>query len=80
MIIQGLVSMFVGILVKLLDFASFVSIPTDVITVLSTATVFGSYVVGSDIMVLFGTSITSWIAVKLSIGLALQVWKLLPFT
>lgn len=80
MILEALIDLFVNFLLALLDTVNLVNIPSDVVATLHEFAVYGSYVVGSDLLVLFATMIFTWAAAKLSVGLAIRIWELLPLT
>lgn len=80
MILEALISLFCSFILGLLDLISVVSLPLDAITVLQQFCVYGSYVVGSDLLMLFASVVFTWTAAKLSVGLAIRVWEMLPLT
>lgn len=63
----------------LLSAFSAVSLPLDLITVLSNITSYGCWVLGSDLFILFITLVFSFYALRLSVGVAEWLWHLLPF-
>lgn len=80
MILEALISLFSSFILGILDLLSVVSLPLDAISVLQTFCVYGSYVVGSDLLMLFASVVFTWTAAKLSVGLALRIWEYLPLT
>lgn len=81
MILQAIIDMAVGVLSMLLSgLTGWVTIPTDLMSTIGSITGFGSWIVGGDLLLLLVGSVTFWTATKLSIGLALWLWKLLPLT
>lgn len=80
MILEALISLFSNFILGLLDLISIVSLPLDAISALQTFCVYGSYVVGSDLLMLFASVVFTWTAAKLSVGLAIRVWEMLPLT
>lgn len=58
----------------------FVAIPSDLMMVLGNIMSFGSYIIGADLLLIFASCVTFWTTVKISLGLFLFVWDLLPFT
>lgn len=80
MILEALISLFSNFIMGLLDLISLVSLPMDAVGVLQTFCVYGSYVVGSDLLMLFASLVFTWTAAKLSVGLAIRVWEMLPLT
>jgi hypothetical protein len=80
MILEALITLFLNFLLALLDTLNLVSAPVDIIVALREFAVYGSYIVGSDLLVLFGTMVFLWAIAKLSVGLAIRIWELLPLT
>lgn len=80
MILEALITLFVNFLLALLDTLNLISVPVDVIITLREFAVYGSYIVGSDLLVLFATMVFTWAIAKLSVGLAIRIWELLPLT
>lgn len=75
-LINGVVSLFSG----LISAVSLVSLPSDLITSLSTVISYGSWIVGSDLMLTFATCIYVWTGLRITIGLVTFIWKMLPLT
>lgn len=80
MIIEWLCDLACSVLMGLFNTLEFISLPIDAISTLANIMCFGTWVVGSDIMLLFTASVTLWLGAKMSFGLALRLWELLPFT
>ncbi len=80
MIVEFFINMFVAFLDTLISAVSMVTLPIDMISALSTVSAYGSWVVGSDLLLIFATCVFTWTTVKIGIGLVLFVWRLLPFT
>lgn len=80
MIFEALITLFCDFLLGLLDLLSVLSLPLDAIEVLQTFAVYGSYIVGSDLLILFGSVVFSWTVAKLSVGVGIRLWELLPLT
>lgn len=57
-----------------------VGIPVDGIAQLAKVCSYGSYVVGADLLLVFASCVLTWMGIKLSVGIFLFVWRLLPFT
>jgi hypothetical protein len=64
----------------ILDGMKIVTLPVDLIAVLAKVTVYGNYIVGSDLMLIIASSIMFWITARVAVGLPVFLWKLLPFT
>ena len=80
MILEALITLFSNFIQGLLDMVSIVSLPLDAIEVLHQVCLYGSYIVGSDLLMLFGSLIFTWTAAKLSVGVGIRLWELLPLT
>jgi hypothetical protein len=79
MIIEFFINMFVAFLDTLISAVSMVTLPIDMISALSTVSAYGSWIVGSDLLLLFATCVFTWTTIKIGVGLVLFVWRLLPF-
>jgi hypothetical protein len=79
-IVEFFINMFVAFLDTLISTVSMVTLPIDMISALSTVSAYGSWIVGSDLLLLFATCVFTWTTIKIGIGLVLFVWRLLPFT
>lgn len=55
------------------------AIPTDLVSVLFSILCYGTWVVGSDVLLLCTGCITFWIGIRLSVGLAVWIYEHLPF-
>ena len=80
MIFEFFINMFVAFLDTLISAVSMVTLPIDMISALSTVSAYGSWIVGSDLLLIFATCVFTWTTIKIGIGLVLFVWRLLPFT
>lgn len=80
MIIEFFVTIVTNLLTSALSAAQVLTIPSDIAGALSTFIAYGNYVVGGDLLLLFATSVTTWMTLKLTVGVVLFVWRLLPLT
>jgi len=80
LIVEFFINMFVAFLDTLISAVSMVTLPIDMISALSTVSAYGSWIVGSDLLLIFATCVFTWTTIKIGIGLVLFVWRLLPFT
>ena len=80
MIIEFFVTLVTNLLNSALSAAQVLTIPSDIAGALSTFIAYGNYVVGGDLLLLFATSVTTWMTLKLTVGVVLFVWRLLPLT
>ena len=54
-------------------------IPSDLVSVLYSILCYGTWVVGSDVLLLCTGCFTFWIGIRMSVGLAVWVYDHLPF-
>lgn len=80
MIIEFITDALSGILKTVLSGISILSLPDNYSGLLSMVTGYGSFIIGSDVLTLFSLTVTFWFTIKLTVGIILFVWKLLPFT
>lgn len=80
MIIEFLVNCCVNCISALIGGVSMVSVPIQAVSVLRDFVSFGSYVVGADILLMFASVVVTWTTIKLTIGIGLFIWRLLPLT
>lgn len=80
MIIESLINVAVTLFSGIISGLNFFSIPMDLIDVLATVCVYGNWIVGADLLLLFSGCIASWFLIKMSLGLILFIWEELPLT
>lgn len=80
MIIETLINFACNIFSAVISGLNFFSIPTDLIDVLATFCVYGNWIVGADVLLLFSGCIASWFMIKMSFGVILFFWDELPLT
>ena len=80
MIIETLINFAVDIFSVLISGLNFLSIPSDLVNVLATVCVYGNWIVGADVLLLFAGCIASWFSIKISLGIVLFIWEELPLT
>lgn len=81
MIVESLISFFCGFLDLVLGgITAFVTLPVNLVQTLGTIVAYGSWVIGSDLLVIFAGCVLSWCMVKLTLGVVLFIWRLLPLT
>jgi len=80
MILQGIMDVFYGIFCQLMTVVSIIDIPADIANGMVAVTGFGAWVCGADILVLTFAVVSGWFVLKLTVGLVLWLWDLLPFT
>ena len=54
-------------------------VPTDLVSVLYSILCYGTWVVGSDLMLICTGCITFWIGIRVSVGFAIWVYEHIPF-
>lgn len=80
MIIESLVNFAVTLFSGLISGLNFISIPSDFVNVLATVCVYGNWIVGADVLLLFAGCIAAWFSIKISLGVVLFIWEELPLT
>lgn len=80
MIAEILIGMFMGFIENIFVLIPTDSVPAGAIEPLAEFFVYGSYIVGPDTLILFGAIVFAWAFAKISIGLGIRLWELLPFT
>lgn len=80
MIIEGIISLVVEAVVLGLQGFKLVGLPMSAIQTLGTLACYGSYVVGADLLLIFSGCVMGWATFKMTMGITLFVWRLLPLT
>lgn len=80
MIVESLIDFFFRILSMAFSGLEIIGLPLQYINSLQTLFVYGTWVVGADILAIFTTMIVGWWTIKLTVGLVLWIWELLPLT
>ena len=80
MLLEFLMNLTFNFLSGVLDLFTAFELPLDSIQVLATFCSYGSYIVGSDLLVLFATSVLTRITCRITIGFLIFLWRCLPFT
>jgi hypothetical protein len=80
MIIESIFNVFTSLICGVISLCGVITLPFDAIKTLQAVTCYGSYVVGSDLLLIFCTTVSFWLAAKVTVGLVLFIWRLLPFT
>lgn len=80
MIVGSLLDMFFGLLNLFLEPISMLPLPADMIQTLTTISGYGVWVVGADLMSLIISTVMMWWTIKLTIGIVIWLWELLPLT
>ena len=75
MIVNTLMSLGISVVRFIFGLIEAVSIPSDLVSVLYSIMCYGTWVVGSDVLLLCTGSIMSWITVRLSSGIAVWAWQ-----
>lgn len=80
MIVENTIDLFFSILRMAFQGMEVIGLPLQVINTLQTILVYGIWIVGADIMAIFVALIVSWWAIKLTVGVVIWLWELLPLT
>ena len=80
MILETLINIFCVMLDGLLSGFEIIQIPKQGIEALATVTAYGSYVVGADLLLCFASVVATWMLMKITVGVGLFLWRLLPLT
>lgn len=80
MIVNSLIDLFLGIVRLAFNGLEIVGLPFQYISTLSTITAYGIWIVGLDVMAIIVTTIVGWWTIKMTVGLVLWIWELLPLT
>lgn len=80
MIIENIVGFFTSLICQAISACGVLSLSLDGIKTLQAITCYGSYVIGSDMLLIVCTTIAFWLSVKIGLGLILFIWRLLPLT
>lgn len=77
MIFQVLIDFAVSLISGLIGGLSFF-IPLDFVNTLATVCVYGNWLVGADVLLLFAGCVSCWFGIKISAGIVLFVYRLIP--
>ena len=80
LIFQPLIDLLCNIIVTALTAVNLVTIPANGIQAIATVASYGNYIVGADLMLVFASMVLGWMTLKMTVGLILFIWRLLPFT
>ena len=82
MILEILIFLFSGIFLSFLELVeiSGINILISAVAALSEFFVYGSYIVGADMLLVFTGIVFAWACAKLSVGVGIRLWELFPFT
>lgn len=80
MILELMMDILISLIAEGLDFFNMVNIPLNGIQVLAEFCAYGSYIVGADLLLCFASVVLMWMGLKLLLGIALFIWRLLPLT
>lgn len=80
MIFSLLSSVVKALVLGAINVVSIFSLPVDLMKVLGAFASVGSWVIGSDLVVIFFGFVVWWYGVRFAFGLATFIWKMLPLT
>lgn len=66
--------------IVLMGSISLLPLPDQMFSVLSGITGYGCWVLGADMFLLVSACISGWFVIKITVGLVIFVWDLLPLT
>lgn len=78
MIGESLINWFFTTLTSAFSVLDFVGLDMSIIVKLQEIVCYGIWVVGADLMIVFATVVVGWWYAKLSVGLLLWIYELLP--
>lgn len=79
MIIESICKLGCSILAGVFSAFEMISLPFNLINTLSSILQYGTWVVGSDVLLLFTGSVVFWWGVKASIGIGIWAYEHIPF-
>lgn len=80
MIFEGIINLLCTLIVGALHGFNLVTLPVNLIQALGAFAAYGSYIVGSDLLLVFCSCVLMWASIKGVVGIVLFIWRLLPFT
>lgn len=80
MIVETIVDFFFASLSQAFLGLEIIGLPMQYINTLQTILVYGTWVVGADIMAIFVALIVGWWTIKMIVGAIIWIWELIPFT
>lgn len=80
MIVQSLIDLFFQLIITFLGGFELIGLPFNLIGTLSTIIVYGTWVVGADLLAIAASTVVGWWLFKLTIGIFIFIWELLPLT
>lgn len=75
--INGILELTKNLILGGLDVIDSLGLPTDLILAFANYTGYGVWFIGADLCLKIAASIVFWIGLKLSLGLALFIWRLI---
>lgn len=80
MIVETVVDLFFSLMTQAFAGLEIIGLPYQYINTLSTILVYGTWIVGADILAIFVSMVVGWWAIKFVVGLVVFIWELLPLT
>lgn len=80
MIVESVVDLFFALMAQAFAGLEIIGLPFQVINTLQTILVYGTWIVGADIMAIFVATVVGWWTIKFVVGLVVFIWELLPLT
>lgn len=80
MIIEFMCSILTTLINLAISACGVFSLPFELVNVLATFTSYGAYICGADMLLIFCSLVTFVFGIKITLGVVLFIWRLLPFT
>ena len=80
MIVETIAELFFGSVLRAFSGLEIIGLPLQAINTLQTILVYGTWIVGADIMAIFTSMVVGWWAIKFLVGAVIWIWELLPLT
>ena len=80
MVTETIMQVCSDILISALNGVSTLNLPTALIAILADYTAYGVWILGADLCLAVMSCVMFWIGVKLTLGVVIFIWRLLPFT
>lgn len=80
MIVESVVDLFFALMANVFSGLEIIGLPFQFINTLQTILVYGTWIIGADIMAIFTAMVVGWWGIKFLVGLFVFIWELLPLT
>lgn len=79
MIIMALFKILTSTIEIILTPIALMELPINLIDTMASITAYGSWIIGSDLLVIVIGSILLWSTIKITVGIVLFIYRLIPF-